>query len=217
MASPAKSRTGSETWVIEPMRVEDIGAVKRIERLSFSTPWPRDSYRHEVAANRTAHYLVLRRDGPPLTQASPSSPGKRPSIWQRILRLGDSDDESGDVVGFAGIWLMIDEAHITTLAVDPKWRGGGLGELMVVALIEKSISLGADLITLEVRASNRVAQRLYEKYGFYANGIRPRYYSDNGEDALVMWSPEVGGSAFRNRFSDNKRALMDRISWKQSY
>ncbi len=217
MASPAKSRTGNETWVIEPMQLDDIGAVKRIERLSFSTPWPRDSYKHEVLENRMAHYLVLRRVGPPLNQAASSSPAERPSILRRILRLGDSDDEPGDVVGFAGIWKMVDEAHITTVAVDPKWRRRGLGELMVVALIEKSINLGADLITLEVRASNGIAQRLYKKYGFYANGIRPRYYSDNGEDALVMWSPEVGGSAFRDGFAENKRTLMDRLSWKQSY
>jgi ribosomal-protein-alanine N-acetyltransferase len=103
------------------------------------------------------------------------------------------------------------------LAVDPDWRGCRLGELLLLALIERSIELGANLMTLEVRVSNGIAQRLYEKYDFYSNGIRSRYYSDNGEDALVMWSEELESPAFRRQLDENKRALGERIAWKQTF
>ena len=216
MVSTAKSKTGRETWIVEPMRLEDLDRVRQIERRSFSSPWPRDSYRNELVENRMAHYLVLRREGPDPGEHDPEAVDKRPGFWRRILsRSGDR--ESKNVVGFAGIWFMVDEVHITTVAIDPEWRGCGLGELLLLALIEKSIAINASLITLEVRVSNDVAQRLYYKYGFYSNGIRPRYYSDNGEDALVMWSEEVGSRTFLQRLEKNKTALGERIEWKQTF
>ncbi|MCY3802437.1 MAG: ribosomal protein S18-alanine N-acetyltransferase [Chloroflexi bacterium] len=215
MVSTARSRTGRETWIVEPMRLEDLDRVREIERRSFSTPWPRDSYRNELVENRMAHYVVLRREGPDPEEPELEAVDKRPGFWRRILgRSGDR--KSKDVVGFAGIWFMVDEAHITTVAIDPDWRGRGLGELLLLALIEKSIAINASLITLEVRVSNDIAQRLYYKYGFYSNGVRPRYYSDNGEDALVMWSEEVGSLTFRRRLEKNKAALGERIEWKQT-
>ncbi len=216
MVSTAKSKTGRETWIVEPMRLEDLDRIRQIERRSFSTPWPRNSYRNELVENRMAHYVVLRCEGPDLAGRDPEAVDKRPGLWRRILgRSGDR--ESKNVVGFAGIWFMVDEAHITTVAVDPEWRGRGLGELLLLALIEKCIAINASLITLEVRASNDVAQRLYYKYGFYSNGVRLRYYSDNGEDALVMWSDEVESPTFRRRLEKNKMALRERIEWTQTF
>ncbi len=163
-----------------------------------------------------AHYVSLRREGPGPNEGSPQTVDASPSFWQRMLGRS-SDHDSENVVGFAGIWLMVDESHITTLAVDPDWRGCRLGELLLLALIERSIELGANLMTLEVRVSNGIAQRLYEKYDFYSNGIRSRYYSDNGEDALVMWSEELESPAFRRQLDENKRALGERIAWKQTF
>ena len=81
---------------------------------------------------------------------------------------------------------MVDEAHITTFAVDPRWRRRGVGERLLLALLDLSLARGAREATLEVRLSNMPARQLYEKYGFRPVGIRPRYYSDNGEDALIM-------------------------------
>jgi [ribosomal protein S18]-alanine N-acetyltransferase len=90
------------------------------------------------------------------------------------------------VVGFGGIWLMVDEAHITTFAIHPDWRRLRLGERLLVALLDVAVERRADEATLEVRLSNLAARRLYEKFGFRPVGIRPRYYTDNGEDALIM-------------------------------
>jgi ribosomal-protein-alanine N-acetyltransferase len=91
-----------------------------------------------------------------------------------------------EVVAFAGIWLMVDEAHITTFAVDPANRRRGIGERLLLTLLDVALQRGAREATLEVRLSNVAARRLYEKFGFRPVGLRPRYYSDNGEDALIM-------------------------------
>ncbi len=91
------------------------------------------------------------------------------------------------VVGYAGMWAILDEAHITNIAVDPELRGKHIGELLLLALQERARVKGCTRMTLEVRVSNEVAQKLYEKHDFVVRGIRPRYYTDNQEDALIMW------------------------------
>lgn len=161
--------------VIEPMRAEDIARVMEIERESFATPWPGDAYRREIRENRTACYLVARR-------------------------------EEG-VVGYAGMWVILEEAHVTTIAVDFRFRGRGIGERLLVALIEEARSRGARWVTLEVRRSNRVAQSLYRKYGFHEVHVRRRYYSDNGEDAVIMWTRNIWEDPFRQRFEALRAAL----------
>ncbi len=92
----------------------------------------------------------------------------------------------GQVIAYGGMWLMADEAHITTFAVHPGWRRRRIGERLLVAFLDLAIGRGAREATLEVRLSNVAARRLYEKYGFRPVGLRPRYYSDDGEDALIM-------------------------------
>jgi ribosomal-protein-alanine N-acetyltransferase len=95
------------------------------------------------------------------------------------------------VVGFAGIWLMVDEAHVTTFGVHPDWRRQGIGRQLLLNLVELSVAIGARRMTLEVRASNGAAQELYRQFGFEVTGRRPRYYTDDGEDALVMTTPAL--------------------------
>ncbi len=93
----------------------------------------------------------------------------------------------GTVVGYCGLWLVMDEAHITNVAVVPELRGRKLGEKLMVKVMDMLRDEGVKMMTLEVRISNYIAQSLYEKLGFLKGGIRKNYYSDNGEDALVMW------------------------------
>ena len=92
----------------------------------------------------------------------------------------------GRIVGYGGMWLMVDEAHITTFAVHPAWRRQRIGERLLLAFLDLARDRHAREATLEVRLSNLAARRLYEKYGFRPVGLRPRYYSDNNEDALIM-------------------------------
>ena len=109
-----------------------------------------------------------------------------------VVRAGER------VIAYAGIWLMVDEAHITTFAVLPAYRRRGIGGLLLVELIDLSTDLGAAVCTLEVRLSNAAARKLYQAFGFKPVGVRPRYYTDNGEDALIMTTdrletPEMQG------------------------
>ena len=93
----------------------------------------------------------------------------------------------GEVVGYGGIWLILDEGHITNIAVDQKHRGLGIGNRLLEGLIQLCIDRNIRAMTLEVRKSNEIAKSLYKKYGFQEYGIRPKYYQDNNEDAIIMW------------------------------
>jgi ribosomal-protein-alanine N-acetyltransferase len=112
-----------------------------------------------------------------------------------VAKYGD------EIVGFAGMWLLVDEAHVTTFATRGSWRRQGVGERLLLALLDLSIQQRAHEATLEVRPSNTPARRLYEKYGFKVVGLRPRYYSDNNEDALIMTTPELEGRQMRTRIA----------------
>lgn len=163
--------------VIEPMRLEDVDEVQRIEEASFSTPWPPNAYRSELLTNKLAAYLVIRAEG--------------------------------RIVAYGGMWLMVDEAHITTFAVHPGWRRQRLGERLLLAFLDLAKDRHAREATLEVRLSNVAARRLYEKYGFRPVGLRPRYYSDNNEDALIMTTDPLDDRAFRARVERLRTELDD--------
>ena len=113
----------------------------------------------------------------------------------------------GEVVAYGGIWLMVDEAHVTTFAVHPRYRRRRIGERLLLSLLDLSVDRHAREATLEVRLSNLAARRLYEKYGFRPVGIRPRYYSDNGEDALIMTTEPLAGATMRERIARLRVAL----------
>ncbi|MGI6620779.1 MAG: ribosomal protein S18-alanine N-acetyltransferase [Bacillota bacterium] len=98
----------------------------------------------------------------------------------------------GTLVGYFGMWVFFDEAHITNIAVDPRFRRQGIGERMLRFAFSKARELGATKMTLEVRLSNHGAQNLYRKLGFQDRGIRKGYYSDTNEDAIIMWKDDLG-------------------------
>jgi [ribosomal protein S18]-alanine N-acetyltransferase len=106
---------------------------------------------------------------------------------------------------------MSDEAHITTIAVDPNYQGHGIGELLLLGLIDRAKQIGARWLTLEVRVGNHVAQALYRKYTFKEMGVRRRYYSDNGEDALVMWTDPIESETFQKAVRLNRDALSRKL------
>ena len=113
-----------------------------------------------------------------------------------------------EIVAYGGVWLMVDEAHVTTFAVHPRYRRRGIGERLLLSLLDLSIARRAREATLEVRLSNLGARRLYEKYGFRPVGIRPRYYSDNQEDALIMTTEPLAGAHMTERIG-RLRAELD--------
>ncbi len=136
------------------MALEHLPDVVRIEQASFSSPWSRDSFLNEITGNPHAAYFIAR----PVGQSA--------------------------VVGYAGIWMVLHGAHITTLAVDPVYRRQQIGSMLLDRLMREAFLQGARSIFLEVRNSNTCAQGMYEKFCFTVRGRRARYYCD--EDALVM-------------------------------
>ncbi|MDP4146135.1 MAG: ribosomal protein S18-alanine N-acetyltransferase [Bacillota bacterium] len=99
--------------------------------------------------------------------------------------------KDGVVVGYGGMWIILDEGHITNIAIHPSYRGLGLGSMLLEALINICGENKINSLTLEVRASNIVAQNLYKKFGFEKEGIRKSYYANNNEDAVIMWNRNV--------------------------
>jgi ribosomal-protein-alanine N-acetyltransferase len=113
-----------------------------------------------------------------------------------------------NIVAYGGIWVILEDSHITTLAVDPEHRGRRFGEVLLLRLIEEAIERGSAWLTLEVRESNTVAQRLYRKYGFTTVTMRTGYYSDDNESALIMWAGSLKSELYRNRL----RVLRNRFA-----
>lgn len=118
-----------------------------------------------------------------------------------VARAGDR------VVGFAGIWLMVDDAHVTTFSVHPDWRRQGIGRQLLLSVAELSVAIGARRMTLEVRPSNQAAQTLYQAFGFEIAGRRPHYYTDDGEDALIMTTPPLREPGMRALLAAERRRL----------
>ena len=146
------------TTLVRPMAIADLRTVLDIDRLSCPLPWSERTYKYELNEN--------------------------PSSYMYVVEI--QEDRNRKVVGYVGFWFIVDEAHISTLAVHPDYRGYGLGELLLQTAIDDAEQLNAKIITLEVRISNQIAINLYRKHDFKDVGSRPRYYRDNNEDALLM-------------------------------
>ncbi|MDT8382759.1 MAG: ribosomal protein S18-alanine N-acetyltransferase, partial [Brevefilum sp.] len=144
---------------LRPMTLADLDQVESLDRASFPTPWPKEAFLFELKENRPSVCWV----------AELKSQGSEPMI-----------------VGSVVIWLVVDEAHIGTLAVRPGYRQQGIAQRLLAAALFECVQRGAEKALLEVRASNQPAQELYRKFGFAAVGLRRGYYQDTHEDAVLM-------------------------------
>ena len=204
---------------LDPMSFDDVPAVGRVERRCFPNPWPASAYRRELLDQKQNHYLVLRALAPASVDAhDETGPGR--SLPRRSLlplhlgRRQEHDPVSSQIIGFAGMWQSFDEAHVTTIGVDPAYRGQNLGELLLLSMFDAALARGANWLTLEVRVTNEPAQALYRKYGFTVHGVRKRYYSDNNEDALIMWSRALSEPDVQAELESLREALHMRLLGK---
>ncbi|PDV97352.1 ribosomal protein S18-alanine N-acetyltransferase [Candidatus Chloroploca asiatica] len=208
-------------YFIEPMVEDDVPYVQAIEQQSFTTSWSANTYRREVRNTQSCRYVVAKASGSPPTSLSKNGGvpnAQRTGIFSQLvstLLLGMPSQlppqATNPIVGYGGLWVTLDEAHVTTIAVDPIHRGRGIGELMLTTLIDHAYELSAQMLTLEVRVSNHTAQQLYLKYGFQVVGNRRRYYTDNGEDALIMSTASIHTTDYKNRLRDHRRHLFARL------
>lgn len=158
----------AHTDVLKPsirrMTLDDIKAVMEIEHSSFSLPWSERSYRFDLVKNPNAR------------------------LW--VAEIAD-DQKNMILAGMIGVWLIIDEVHIGTIAVHPNYRRQGIGRVLLVHALQDASREGAQVCYLEVRKSNLGAQALYNKLGFKTVNVRRHYYHDNGEDALLMTLDDI--------------------------
>ncbi len=191
------------------MRVDDIPEVVAIDRVAFSMPWTAQSYTYEVAESPYSYMAVLEQAIPATVRG-----------WRRWLhRLSGHNGQlpmTYRTIGYGGLWNIADEAHISTIAVHPDFRGKGYGELLLAGMIRRSILLNASYLVLEVRVSNHIAQNLYHKYDFTIAGTKRNYYHDDMEDAYDMRLDLLDGDVL-NRFQTRYTALRERIAFADAY
>lgn len=201
-------------YFIEPMTEQDIERVQEVERQSFTTSWSASTYRNELRNPTNSRYIVARSSPtppPPRTDQAGARRGVLAGLLGALLGAPPPQTSPYPLVGYGGLWLSVDEGHVTTIAVAPAYRGRGIGELLLNGLIDQALAMNADILTLEVRVSNIVAQQLYLKYGFRPFGSRPRYYTDNGEDALIMTTESIRSPAYQERLRRLRELLFERL------
>src|SRR5205807_2951546 len=155
-----------------------------------------------TACRRELQTRLARCVGPSKLRPPDTAPGQPGGVWGTLRKIVGADPAASDerLLGFIGVWLMVGEAHIVTLAVRESCRRIGIGERLIISCIELAMEAEQEVVTLEVRKSNDVAQRLYEKYGFDRVGLRVRYYTDNNEDAVLMTTRDLFSPSYRARF-----------------
>ncbi|MBD2327560.1 ribosomal protein S18-alanine N-acetyltransferase [Alkalinema sp. FACHB-956] len=169
------------TLELQAATPELLPAIVDLDRRCFGKLWTSDQYQREMDSPNSDLW-VLRPVGDPRT----GDP-----------RTGDfHTTEATPLVGYGCLWSIVDEAHITILAVHPDYRGHGLGQRLLWALLKSAVARGLTRSTLEVRVSNTAAIGLYKKFGFQEVGLRKKYYSDNQEDALILWKNKLQDPEF---------------------
>lgn len=160
---------------IRPMQESDLEQVHYIDQVSFSLPWPKKAFWYELIENQNSLLWVAENASP--------------------LQMSV-------ITGMIVVWFIVDEAHIATLAVHPDYRNRGIARALVRVALIRAMQKGAISATLEVRASNLVAQHLYQSLGFSSVGRRKRYYKDNNEDAIIMTLENIQEMDFSNQSFD---------------
>ena len=180
-AGPAQPAQSDWTIHYRLMTLLDIPQVHAIDVLSFNLPWPEKSFQYELTQNQNSILWVAEGRTGRTHRSAPTAEGGAP-LAEGVARIA----------GMIVVWLVLDEAHVATIAIHPDFRGLGISKRLLALGLKSAIERGAVESTLEVRQSNRVAQKLYEKFGYHEAGVRPRYYRDNNEDAILMTIQGIG-------------------------
>ena len=197
-------------YVIRSMKHEDIPQVAQIDREAFPGEWvfrSQSSYKRDLD-NPSVRYIVAcnKRD---VSESEGQAMQKLP-WFKRLFGYDRYLNVSENIVGFSGFWMMMEEAHIIAIGVRDGYRRLGIGEGLLIATIELAQILNANAVTLEVRATNEIAQELYKKYGFRVEGRRLRYYSSDGEDAIIMSTDNMTSMPFQASLQQLKKAHAQR-------
>ena len=209
------------SYYIRSMSKEDIPQVSKIDREAFPTMLPPPNFDRELRNQMTHFYVVCDKDKQVDLIDIPVARTGTPSLMNRLKRWFDPDGSVADdalqtqlyndyICGYVGFWVMADEAHITTIAVSEKLQRRGIGELLLLTVIDRAREMYASVVTLEVRVSNIGAQNLYLKYGFKQVGVRKHYYTDNREDAYIMTTADITSSEYQSLMKELHKAHISR-------
>lgn len=183
--------------VLRDMVEADLRAVRRIESAAYQDAWPARIFEQELNNDFAQYRVAVER----ATAGGDEGPAK---LWQALRRrFGGSTD--GRLVGFIGVWYMVDQLHLVTIAVDPREQGRGIGQRLLLDCFDMAFEAELPAIVLEVRASNEGAQRLYRRFGFRETGRLRGYYKDDGEDAIVMLAEQLDGEQAREAHEERRR------------
>jgi ribosomal-protein-alanine N-acetyltransferase len=197
-------------YVIRPMEYADIPQVAQIDREAFPGEWvfrSQSAYKRDLD-NPSIRYIVACNEKD-ASESEEQTIQKLP-WFKRLFSQERHLNVSEKIVGFSGFWMMMKEAHIIAIGVRDGYRRLGIGEGLLIATIELAQILDTNVVTLEVRASNEIAQELYKKYGLRVVGRRPRYYSSDGEDAIIMSTDNITTTSFQSSLQQLKKAYAQR-------
>jgi len=221
----ASHGAGVMPFAIRPMRARDIRQSVEVERDAFPTLSPPTSFHRELKNRKSSYLVAVRSDGAgpevrrvsrfPVHTGSTEEGVSVRSLLKRALGISSpesasSEGEEEEIVGFEGTMYAVDEAHIVSVGVRRRYQSRGIGELLLIAVIEQAIAQNSRVVTLEVRPSNKAARNLYLKHGFVECGIRKGYYADDREDAIIMTTEPLQASSYQKHFRALKRQHQER-------
>lgn len=194
---------------LRPLTTEYLADAVNLDRRCLGGLWTADGYQREIESPNSDLLMLHRLAHPLSTHPLAASPLDASPLDANLPEPHPGED-AATLIGLACSWAILDEAHITLLAIDPTYRRQGLGSLLLYALLYQAHQRGLEWATLEVRASNQSALALYEQFGFESVGTRPKYYPD-GEDALILWRKGLQRPDFRQVLEQWRCRLGDRF------
>jgi ribosomal-protein-alanine N-acetyltransferase len=186
---------------LQPLTEQLLDAAVELDRLCLGQLWTLEGYRRELESPNS-HLLVWLDPQHPAVQTDP-----HPSLLSLTIPQTQPLEKSPRIIGLGCVWAIVDEAHVTVLAIHPDYRGLNLGKGLLWGLLYWGWQQQLKWATLEVRASNHIALSLYQKFGFQAAGRRRRYYQDNGEDALILWRGGLQHPEFEQELNQWKQQI----------
>ncbi len=183
------------------MTSADIAAVRRIEVVAYEDAWPQTTFEDELRNAFATYFVVVDRS----EAAAPGVAARGQSWWERLL--GRKNTATDTIVGFCGAWFHVDQLHIVTIAVAPAFQGHGIAQRLLVECFDRAVLAELKNVALEVRPSNPRARAIYERFGFRQVGVHRAYYANNGEDALVMLTPDLDTDEQRGRLETVRAEL----------
>lgn len=217
---------------LKPLKAEQLPAVIELDQLCFGGHWTLDGYRRELESS-SSHFLTVclgksSVDGKSHSNYNFENSNNSPSAQLTLEQSNALNSNSSGVatnrsieipsqlIGFGCFWSILEEAHITLLAVNPEYQHQGLGKLLFYGLLYLAHQQGLERATLEVRVSNQTALSLYKKFGFEEVGKRRRYYQDTGEDALILWRNHLATAEFNKilmSWQQEIKANLESFGW----